>query len=86
MISYSKYQTKLGENQIEEQLLNDLYIYVKASTYHQTEISLSAKKKKSSKSGGAKKAIGVLCNEQLERALCFFGAGGHVSISGIRNL
>lgn len=56
-------------------------------TYCQTEISRSAKKKKSSKSGGAKKAIGVLCKEQFETTdLCFLGAGGHVKISGIRNL
>lgn len=54
--------------------------------YRQTEISRSAKKKKSSKSGGAKKAIGVLCKEQFETTLCFLGAGGHVEISGIRNL
>lgn len=52
----------------------------------QTEISRSAKKKKSSKSGGAKNAIGDLCREQFETSLCFFGAGGHVEISGIRNL
>lgn len=52
----------------------------------QTEISLSAKKKKSSKSGGAKKAIGDLCSEQFETTLCFLGAGGHVKISGILNL
>lgn len=52
----------------------------------QTEISRSAKKKKSSKSGGAKNAIGDLCNEQFETSLCFLGAGGHVEISGIRNL
>jgi len=52
----------------------------------QTEISRSAKKKKSSKSGGAKNAIGDLSNEQFETSFCFFGAGGHVEISGIRNL
>lgn len=53
----------------------------------QTEISRRAKKKKSSKSGGAKKAIGVLRNEQFGlTTLCFFGAGGQVTISGIRNL
>lgn len=52
----------------------------------QTEISLSAKKKKSSKSGGAKNAIGDLCSEQFETTLCFLGAGGHVKISGILNL
>lgn len=58
------------------------------STYHQTEISLNAKKKNSSKSGEAKKAIGgVLCKEQFEGTdLRFFGAGGHVWISGIRYL
>ena len=52
---------------------------------NQTEISRSATKKKSSKSGDAKNAIGVLFNG-LESTLGFFGAGGHVEISGIWNL
>lgn len=51
----------------------------------QTGMSPSARKKKSSISGGAKKAIGFLLTAQLERTLCFFGAGGQVRISGIRN-
>lgn len=42
-----------------------------------------ATKKKSSNSGGAKKAMGDRRNEQSETALGFFGAGGHVRISGI---
>lgn len=37
-------------------------------------------------SGGAKNAIGLLRRRQLDITLCFFGAGGHVSIFGIRNL
>lgn len=37
-------------------------------------------------SGGAKKAIGFLCNEQFDITLCFLGAGGHETISGNRNL
>lgn len=37
-------------------------------------------------SGGAKNAIGLRCRRQLDIILCFFGAGGHVSILGIRNL
>lgn len=37
-------------------------------------------------SGGWKKAIGVLCKEQLVIILLFFGAGGQIFISGIRNL
>ncbi|KAK2967823.1 hypothetical protein RJ640_027717 [Escallonia rubra] len=49
----------------------------------QAGISPSANTKKSSKSGGAKKAIGLLRKEQLEATLLFFGAGGHVTISGI---
>lgn len=43
----------------------------------------NATKKKSSNSGGAKKAIGDRRNEQSETGLGFFGAGGHVRISGI---
>lgn len=42
-----------------------------------------ATKKKSSNSGGAKKAMGDRRSEQSETALGFFGAGGHVKISGI---
>ncbi|KZV34006.1 hypothetical protein F511_02779 [Dorcoceras hygrometricum] len=38
-------------------------------------------------SGGLKNEIGVLlCKEQLVIILLFFGAGGQVVISGIRNL
>lgn len=49
------------------------------------------KKKKSSISGEAKKAIGEgLCKEQFEfefeKSLRFLGAGGHILISGILNL
>ena len=50
----------------------------------QTETSPRAMKKKSSKSGGAKKAIGDLLSEKF--GLLFLGAGGHVCISGMRNL
>ncbi|KAI4305087.1 hypothetical protein L6164_028476 [Bauhinia variegata] len=49
-------------------------------------MSRRATKKKSSRSGGAKNEIGVLCKEQFGSTLGFFGAGGHVEISGIRNL
>ena len=52
----------------------------------QTEMSGRAMKKKSSNSGGAKKAIGDRRKEQSEMGLCFFGPGGHVRISGILNL
>jgi len=45
----------------------------------------SAKRKKSSISGGAKKAIGPLLTEQFCTTLLFIGARGHVKISGIRN-
>lgn len=45
----------------------------------------SAKTKKSSTSGGAKKAICLLLKAQFCATFCFFGAGGHVSISGIRD-
>lgn len=52
----------------------------------QTMISRRANEKKSSKSGGAKKAMGVRrSKEQFEGTLCFFGAGGHVKIGGIWN-
>lgn len=54
-------------------------------TQNQTETSLSATKKKCSKSGGEKNESGDLRKEQLERTLGFFGAGGHVEISGILN-
>lgn len=54
--------------------------------YEQTFQTRSEQKKKSSKSGGAKKAIGLLRKEQPDTILCFLGAGGHVWISGIRNL
>lgn len=37
-------------------------------------------------SGGLKNAIGVVCKQQLVIILLFFGAGGQVFISGIRNL
>lgn len=47
---------------------------------------LKAKKKKSSISGGAKKAIGDRFVRQFGVTLLFFGAGGHVKISGILNL
>lgn len=53
----------------------------------QTEIPRNAKLKKSSMSGWAKKAIGLLCNKQFfDATLRFFGAGGQVLIAGIRNL
>lgn len=53
----------------------------------QADIFRSATKKKRSKSGGAKKAIGFLCiDEQFVITRRFFGAGGQVVISGIRNL
>ena len=55
------------------------------NTQNQTETSLSAMKKKSSKSGGAKNDSGDLRKEQFESTLGFFGAGGHVEISGILN-
>ncbi|QHO48225.1 uncharacterized protein DS421_1g03730 [Arachis hypogaea] len=45
-------------------------------------------KKKRSKSGGEKNESGDLRKEQFEDdeiTLCFFGAGGHVEISGILN-
>ncbi|KAL3529888.1 hypothetical protein ACH5RR_009210 [Cinchona calisaya] len=52
----------------------------------QVDISRSATKKKRSKSGGAKKAIGVRrMDEKLVSTRLFFGAGGQVLISGIRN-
>ncbi|KAH0872529.1 hypothetical protein HID58_069891 [Brassica napus] len=44
-----------------------------------------AKTKKSSTSGGAKKEICLLLEAKFCATLCFFGAGGHVSISGIRD-
>ncbi|KAH0920769.1 hypothetical protein HID58_020787 [Brassica napus] len=44
-----------------------------------------AKTKKSSTSGGAKKEICLLLRAKFCATLCFFGAGGHVSISGIRD-
>lgn len=55
------------------------------NTQNQTETSLSATKKKCSKSGGVKNESGDLRKEQFERTLGFFGAGGHVEISGILN-
>ena len=45
-----------------------------------------AKKKKSSKSGGLKKGMEDLSGEQWRATFRFFGAGGHESGSGIRNL
>ena len=57
------------------------------SFWPQTEMSGTGKaQKKSSNSGGAKKAMGDRRNEQSEAGLGFFGAGGHVRISGILNL
>ena len=52
-------------------------------TIDQAGIWRSAKRKNCSISGGLKKAIGVLLMEQFGRALRFFGAGGHIKISGI---
>lgn len=53
---------------------------------NQTETSGSVDtKKKWSKSGGTKNESGDLLKEQFETTLCFFGAGGHVEISGILN-
>lgn len=54
------------------------------NTQNQTETSLR-EKKKSSKSGGVKNESGDLRKEQFESTLGFFGAGGHVEISGILN-
>lgn len=45
----------------------------------------SAITKKSSTSAGAKKEICLLLKAKFCSTLCFFGAGGHVSISGIRD-
>lgn len=71
--------------------MNLLYIAKQGtvSFFLQVDIpSPSATKKNSSKSGGAKKAIGLLLRKEqfeLRIGLLFFGAGGHVFISGIRN-
>lgn len=51
------------------------------------ECHCDERKKNSSISGEAKKEIGEgFCEEQFEVILCFFGAGGHILISGILNL
>lgn len=55
------------------------------NTQNQTETSLRENIKKSSKSGGVKNESGDLRKEQFESTLGFFGAGGHVEISGILN-
>jgi len=54
----------------------------------QAETFQSAEKKNNSISGEAKSATADLFDEQLgiARVLLFFGAGGHVSTSGILNL
>lgn len=62
-----------------------LWTHKEKSLKFQTETSRTATKKKCSKSGGVKNESGDLLKEQFESTLCFFGAGGHVEISGILN-
>lgn len=62
-----------------------MYLILLLTHKNQTETSRSATKKKCSKSGGEKNERGDLRKEQLGSTLGFFGAGGHVEISGILN-
>jgi len=66
----------------------ELHTFLELDWSFQAETFLSAEKKNNSISGEAKNVTGDLFDEQLgiTSALLFFGAGGHVSTSGILNL